>query len=124
MKEYLKVEQVLDLISGTSDNGNDWEKQQVVFSTTGDNPVTLAIDFMGERKTRTTKTLKRGQICEVVYMARSREYGDRWYTNLDGIAVKPLVEAKDESPAPANAPAAQEQPPVAMPEENAPDFVM
>jgi hypothetical protein len=116
MKEYLKVEKVLDLIEGTSDT-NRWEKQTVVFSTTGDKPVMLAIDFMGERKTKTTKHLNKGQLCEVSYSARSREYGDKWFTNLEGWSVKPLQAVGEEQTAPP-APAAQEQeqpaPPSAM----------
>ncbi len=107
MKEYLKVEKVLDLIEGQSDNGNNWEKQTVVFSTLGNTPVMLAIDFMGERKTVTTKALMKGQICQVSYQARSREYGCRWYTNLDGISVIPLTMAETGQPAPAEAPAAK-----------------
>lgn len=113
MKEYLKVEKVLDLIEGTSDT-NHWEKQTVVFSTTGNNSVMLAIDFMGERKTKTTKHLKRGQLCEVSYFARSREYGDKWFTNLEGYSVKLLQTVEAEPTAPP-APAAQEQEPTAPP---------
>lgn len=113
MKEYLKVEKVLDLIEGTSDT-NHWEKQTVVFSTTGDKTVMLAIDFMGERKTKTTKHLKKGQLCEVSYSARSREYDDKWFTNLEGWSVKPLQVVGEEQPAPP-ASAAQEQEPMAPP---------
>ena len=106
MKIYAKVEEVDDLISGTSDNGVDWEKQTVVFSTTGDRPKMLAIDFMGERKTKTTKHLKPGMLCEVVYEPNSRKYEDRWFTNLEGYAVTPL-QAMDPETAPP-APAAQQ----------------
>lgn len=90
MKIYAKVEEVGELISGTSDNGTDWEKQTVVFSTTGDRPKMLAIDFMGERKTKTTKHLKPGTLCEVVYEPASHKFGDRWFTNLEGYSVTPL----------------------------------
>ena len=87
MKDYMKVHLVDDLISGTSDNGNDWEKQLVVFETTGDAKKLLAIEFMGEKKTRVTKALKEGDICEVVYSIFSREYEGKWYTRLDGLSV-------------------------------------
>lgn len=107
MKEYLKVEKVLDLIEGESGT-NNWEKQTVVFTTTGNKPVLLAIDFMGERKTKITKHLKNGQLCEVSYFARSREYGDKWFTNLEGWSVKLLQPVGEEQTAPP-APAAQGQ---------------
>lgn len=90
MKIYAKVEEVDEVLSGTSDNGTDWEKQTVVFSTTGDKPRMLAIDFMGERKTKTTKHLKPGTLCEVVYEPSSRKHGDKWFTNLEGYAVIPM----------------------------------
>lgn len=94
MKIYAKVVEVGELISGTSDNGNDWEKQQVVFETThAATPKHLAIDFMGERKTKTTKTLQKGQLCEVVFEPTSRKWEDKWFTNLEGYAVTPLVAA-------------------------------
>lgn len=92
MKIYAKVVEVGELISGTSDNGNDWEKQQVVFETThAATPKHLAIDFMGERKTKTTKKLKKGQLCEVIFEPTSRKWGDKWFTNLEGYEVSPLV---------------------------------
>ena len=90
MKIYAKVEEVGELNIGTSDNGVEWERQQVVFSTTGDRPRMLAIDFMGERKTKTTKHLKKGTLCEVVYEPNSRKYKERWFTTLEGYAVTPL----------------------------------
>lgn len=96
MKQYVKVVVVDDLISGTSDNGTDWEKQTVVFETTDGKSRKLAIGFMGERKTKTTKKLKPGQLCEVVFEANSHCYGDKWFTNLDGISVTPLQAKTDE----------------------------
>lgn len=96
MKQYMKVVALGDVISGTSDNGNDWEKQQVVFESTDGKSRTLAVDFMGERKTKKTKKLKVGQLCEVVFEASSHAYGDKWFTNLEGVDVTPLQAAVDE----------------------------
>lgn len=107
MKEYMKVLVVGEVISGTSDNGNDWEKQQIVFEkTSGTKPRTLAVDFMGEKKTRTTKKLKPGMLCEVTYEPDSHQYGDRWFTNLEGISVTPL-----QAVAPETLPDAEPAPP-------------
>ena len=88
------------VICGTSDNGNDWEKQTVVFETLALEPTTLAVDFMGERKTKQTKTLQVGQQVEVDFAIRCRPFQDKWFTNLDGISVKPLrVETAPAAPA-------------------------
>ena len=111
MKDYMKVVLVDDVVSGQSENGNDWERQMVVFETTGENRRYLAVEFMGERKTKMTKTLKHGDLCEVVYQPNSREYQGKWYTRLDGISVR-VLEAR---PAPAEAPAAKEEEPTAPP---------
>lgn len=99
MKQYLKVASVLEVCYGKSDNGVEWERHTVVFDTTGQTARQLAIDFMGERRTQTTKKLKAGQLCEVVYEPSSREYHGRWFTNLEGLSCKPMVlqEPKDES---------------------------
>lgn len=96
MKQYMTVMLLDDVISGTSDNGNSWEKQMVVFETTGDSKKPLAVEFMGERKTKVTKQLKPGQLCEVVFEPVSREYEGKWYTRLDGISVTPLEKAQQQ----------------------------
>lgn len=90
MKAFARVSMLGPVISGTSDNGNDWEKQTVVFETLALEPTTLAVDFMGERKTKQTKTLQVGQQVEVDFAIRCRPFQDKWFTNLDGISVKPL----------------------------------
>lgn len=102
MKAFAKVTELCPIISGMSDNGNDWEKQTVVFETLALEPQTLAVEFMGERKTKQTKTLQVGQQVEVNFVIRCNTYQDKWYTRLDGISVRPL---QTETPAPAPAPA-------------------
>lgn len=84
MKEILKVERVLDLKEGQSDNGVFWEKQTVVFSRMGDNSTKLAVTFVGERKTKVTKYLKADQVCEVSYGVKSRKFEGKWYTDVEG----------------------------------------
>lgn len=86
MKEILKVERVLDLKEGQSDNGVFWEKQTVVFSRMGDSPTMLAVTFVGERKTKVTKCLVVGQVCEVTYGVKSREFEGKWYTDVEGFS--------------------------------------
>lgn len=90
MKAFCRVMELCPIISGTSDNGNDWEKQTVVFETLALEPQTLAIEFMGERKTKQTKPLKVGQQVEVTFGINCREYQGKWYTRLEGFGVAPM----------------------------------
>lgn len=91
MKTTAKVLEVCPVISGTSNNGNDWEKQTVAFETIGLEPQTLAVEFMGERKTKTTKTLEIGQQVEVEFKIKCDRFMERWYTRLEGVWVRPLT---------------------------------
>lgn len=91
MKTIAKVLEVCPVVSGTSSNGNDWEKQTVAFETIGLEPQTLAVEFMGERKTKTTKTLEIGQQVEVEFKIKCEKFMERWYTRLDGLWVRPLT---------------------------------
>lgn len=88
MKANAKVLEVGLLISGESDNGTPWEKQQVVVETLELEPQQLAIDFMGERRTKTTKTLKTGDEVTVSFGIRCRKWADKWFTNLEGYGIQ------------------------------------
>ena len=91
MKILAKVHFLDEVISGTSDNGVDWEKQIVVVAVPGESSNRLlAIEFMGERKTQVTKLLQVGQVVEVTFGISSREHEGKWYTRLDGISIVPL----------------------------------
>jgi len=94
----VKVTELCPILSGTSDNGNSWEKQTVVFETLSLEPQVLAVGFMGERKTQQTKALHVGQNVELNFAIRCREYNGMWYTQLDGISVKPMeVKPQDDA---------------------------
>lgn len=96
MKQLLKVAVIDEVISGTSSNGVDWEKQQVVFNTVDGQNTMIAIDFMGERKTKLSKALKVGQICEVTYIVESHKRGDKWFTNVNAISLAVFGRVKNE----------------------------
>lgn len=112
MKAFAKVIELCPIISGMSDNGNDWEKQTVVFETLALEPQTLAVEFMGERKTKQTKVLQVGQQVEVNFVIRCNPYQDKWFTRLDGISVRPLqTDTPAPTPTPAGVQATMEMPP-------------
>ena len=112
MKVRGKVLEVEPLVSGTSDNGNDWERQQVIVETLELDPQVLAVDFMGQRRTEITKTLKPGDIVIIEFKVRCRKWGDKWFTGLDGTFIS--VESRLGGQT-AEAPT---DPPVQMPEED------
>ena len=86
----------MELISGTSDNGNDWEKQSVVFKEDGKERC-IVVEFYGQKKTALTKQLQPRQLCEVTYYPRSREYGEgRWFTTLEGSKVTMLQHVEEQ----------------------------
>ena len=99
MKAFARVIELCPIISGTSDNGNDWEKQTVVFETLALEPQILVVEFMGERKTKQTKSLKVGQQVEVAFGINCRAFHGKWYTKLDGFGVAPMK--PEEAPKPA-----------------------
>ncbi len=90
MKIVAKIIEMGPVMSGTSDNGNNWEKQTVVVETLGLEPEKLAIEFMGEHKTKKTKVLSVGDHVDVVFAIKCREYMGKWYTRLDGQNIFPL----------------------------------
>lgn len=114
MKVLAQVVKTLDVISGQSDNGNFWEKQTIIVDTLELEPKRLAIEYMGERKTKITKGLKAGEKVEVAFAINCREYMDKWYTRLDGIYCRPM-ETKEEPPAEPTATPNAEMPPTEEP---------
>ena len=91
MKAFCKVIKTEPVVSGTSDNGNDWERQTVILETMGVEPQTLAVDFMGERRTAKTKSLQPGQEVEVTFAIRCNEFAGKWFTKLEGYSIAPLA---------------------------------
>lgn len=89
MKQVLKVHTVDIVVSGQSARG-DWEKQMVVFEL--EDEKRLAVTFFGSDLVAITKTLQPNQLCEVVYNVVSREYNGRWYTDVKGTRIAPLMQ--------------------------------
>ena len=88
MKANAKVLEVGLLVSGESSNGTPWERQQVVVETMELEPQQLAINFIGERRTKTTKTLKTGDEVTVSFAIRCHKWADIWFTNLEGYGIQ------------------------------------
>lgn len=112
MKIIAKVIEIDMLISGQSDNGNDWEKQTIVVETLptiNADAQPLAIEFMGERKTKMTKVLEVGDLVEVSFSVRCNKYQDKWFTRLDGSKVVKMQPQEEQQAAPTPEQAGPEQ---------------
>jgi len=72
---------ILQEISGEKD-GREWKKGGFVVVTSDDNPKTVALQLFGETKLNWLTPLQIGQTIIADYYPESREYGGRWYTDL------------------------------------------
>ena len=97
MKVLAKVFELGPVISGTSSNGTDWEKQTTVLEVQTLEPYQLAVEFMGERYTKQTKKLQVGQLVEVDFRIRCNKFEDKWFTRLDGFRLNVLAPQESNS---------------------------
>lgn len=72
---------ILQEISGEKD-GREWKKGGFVVVTSDDNPKTVALQLFGETKLNWLTLLQIGQTIVADYYPESREYGGKWYTDL------------------------------------------
>lgn len=75
-----KVIKILPEQTGEGRNGT-WKKQDFVIETFGEYPKSVCFSTWGDR-TDTVKTLALGQVVKVSFRPESREYNERWYTDL------------------------------------------
>lgn len=66
--------------SGQGANG-PWRRQEFVIETLGDFPRKVCFEAWNDRADA-IKVLKPGELVRVSFRAESREFNDRWYTNL------------------------------------------
>lgn len=72
---------ILQEISGEKD-GREWVKGGFVVVTSDDNPKTVALQLFGQTKLNWLTPLQVGQTIVADYYPESREYGGKWYTDL------------------------------------------
>lgn len=75
-----KVFKVLPEQSGEGRNGT-WVKQEFVIETTDQYPKKICFSVWGD-KTDMVKTLKIGENLKVSFNVESREFKEKWYTDL------------------------------------------
>ena len=90
-------------VSGTSQKGKDWIKQDIIVSTVDQYPKTVCFTCWGDT-TDLVKKLKEGETITVKFDVSSREYNGKWYTELkaEGIEKSQQAEVKAEYQAPSS----------------------
>lgn len=76
-----KLVKLEPLVSGTNEKG-DWIIQVFVLMTTDEYPRTVALRTFSQEKAAIVQSLRIGDTLIVDYVPESREYNDKWFTDL------------------------------------------
>lgn len=89
MKLIAKFVKALDIVSGETDRGS-WQRGGMVVRTIGDNERLVAVTAFGEEKVQQCQQFKVDDIVQVDFVPESREFGEKWFTDLRLIRVNLL----------------------------------
>ena len=92
---------VLSEVTGQSKNGA-WVKQEFVLETEDQYPKKACFSAWGE-KAADLKTFSLGEKLRVTFSVESREYNERWYTDLRAFRIDQVSGAGASSPSSASA---------------------
>ena len=92
-----KIIHVLPLQSGTSQAGNQWKKQEYVLETEDAYPKKVCFDFFGDRVDQFPLAI--GDRVRLNFDIESREFNERWYTDIRAWRAEPANPA-DGQPVP------------------------
>ena len=92
-----KVLQVLPELKGTSPRG-DWKKQDFVIETLDDQyPKKVCFTFFNDKNGYMEK-IRTNMEVEVSFSIESREFNEKWYTNLNAFRVDPVAATTASAP--------------------------
>ena len=118
-----KLIQILPEVQGESARG-PWVRGGFVIETGDDYPRKVAFTAFGEERVAMAKNLPMGSMVQVTFTPESREFNERWYTDLRCSRIQPFVPGQmpaaaagnyNWSPAAAAAPAQPAAAPAAAP---------
>ena len=78
-----KLVKKLDLETGTSKAGKEWQKQTVIIDTGGEFNNLIAVSAFGDKVNKMNK-LQKGMTVAILCNVYSREYKGKYYHNIDG----------------------------------------
>ena len=77
-------------------NGKEWVRTQFAIMSMDTNPKMVAFDAFGQDKVAVIESLQTGHTVVVEYAPESREFNEKFYTNLNCIRI--MVASKVEVP--------------------------
>ena len=87
-----KILQILPEQKGTSTRG-EWKKQDFVIETTDDQfPKKICFTLFND-KTSSLESIKPNMEVEVSFSVESREYNEKWYSNINAFRIERVQEA-------------------------------
>lgn len=75
-----KLDKLCPVLTGEGKNGT-WTRQDFILETFGEYPKKICLSTWNE-KAKETQSLASGSLLKVTFSAESREYNERWYTDL------------------------------------------
>lgn len=85
-----KLLQLLPEVQGESARG-PWVRGGFVIETGDDYPRKVAFTCFGEERVAMAKNIGMGQLVQVTFTPESREFNERWYTDLRCTRIQPFV---------------------------------
>ena len=82
--------QILPEVEGESQRGH-WIRGGFVIETDGDYPRKVAFTAFGEERVAMVKNIPMGQLVQVTFTPESREFNEKWYTDLRCSNIQPFV---------------------------------
>lgn len=79
----------LPTVDGESASGKYWIRGGFVLTTEEEKPSDIAFGAFGEERVNAIKAVAVGTPVTVRFAIDSREFNEKWYTNLNCISVKP-----------------------------------
>ncbi len=90
-----EIKTISEIQTGTSKKGNEWKKLGFSIETSGDYPTSVYFTvFGGEKVDKFMEYNKVGQNVDVSFNVESREYNERWYTDLSAWKIFKLKEGE------------------------------
>lgn len=93
-----KIIKFLPKTEGDSASGNHWVKAGIVIEYGDEYPTKAAFTIFGEQKLQACAGLKEGMEVVVNYNPQSREYNERWYTDLQCMSIYPVAQQQPQQP--------------------------
>jgi hypothetical protein len=109
-----KIIKFLPKVEGESANGNHWVRAGFVIEYGDEYPTKAAFTIFGEQRLQQCAGLKEGMGVTVNFNPQSREYNDRWYTDLQCVNVFPIQQQQPAQQQPVQQQTAQTQYPYAQ----------